>query len=463
MNDYKEIKDIYDIPYEKIPFGSKVIVYGAGKVGESYIRKIQSDNHCELVAVVDSKCVGTMYGTEIEISTPEEISILQYDFILIAVENYDVMCDIKQFLIDAGVNKSKIIWNGTKNIDLKMKQIWEYKKFLNRNLEGRKQRCFLFMLPEHGNAGDYAIGEAEKLFLNKYFPHYEVVTVTTVEWLYAKREIANLVTEDDIIFLNGGGYIGNLWEDTENYKSVVERFPQNVKFFFPNTLTYQNEFYEVYQPFIDEMRWFAKQKKLYTMFRDRNSYLYFKKYDTRGYYFPDMVLLTHFSRKDYESKSVVGLCFRKDRERTFGNIDILKEKLQKNNIRYEEFDIHAGRYVSQQNGHAFVEAICKKMQRYDCILTDRLHGMLLSVISDVPCLAFDNLTHKVSGVYEWIRDRQYVTMCLTEDNLDDINEKIINEIKRKSYVGEFIPLTEQFEKMAAEISRCIRRDNYTKG
>ena len=37
------------------------------------------------------------------------------------------------------------------------------------------------------------------------------------------------------------------------------------------------------------------------------------------------------------------------------------------------------------------------------LITDRLHGMIIAALAGIPCLAFDNATHKVRGVFEWLR------------------------------------------------------------
>ena len=38
------------------------------------------------------------------------------------------------------------------------------------------------------------------------------------------------------------------------------------------------------------------------------------------------------------------------------------------------------------------------------VITDRLHGLIFSAITNTPCIAFDNLSGKVHGIYHWIED-----------------------------------------------------------
>ena len=67
------------------------------------------------------------------------------------------------------------------------------------------------------------------------------------------------------------------------------------------------------------------------------------------------------------------------------------------------------------------------------VITDRLHGMLLATITNTPCLAFEKKKKKVSGVYQWIQDLDYIkvltsyddiTLTNTIKNLYDYNNKI---------------------------------------
>lgn len=452
MNKQCKSKNIYTIPYNEIPYGSKVAIYGAGKAGEYYARNILFTNRYNLIGMIDRNPAKAMFGVDIKIYLPEEVADLDVDYILIAVEKRDIAFEIKEKLIDYGIDESRIVWNGDENENPQLIETQEYQKFLERNFSCSMRKIFLFMLPEHSNTGDYAIGHAEEKFIKKYFPGYKLVTVTTLEWVFARESIIKHVHPDDLIFLNGGGYIGDLWDDTPNYQSIVEAFPDNIKFFFPNTLTYKCRPNEAYKPFVDEMTWFKKQKKLYTMFRDEYSYQRFKAYNDRAFYFPDMVLFSHYERKNDCNGSKVLLCFRGDKEKIFDKADRLKQMLKDNNFEIDEMDIYGARYVSQQSGYALVDAITNKMQEYACVLTDRLHGMLLATVSDVPCIAFDNFTHKVEGVYAWIKDIKSVK-CSCDGDINNIIDDI--HYVTNTEKNTFEPLNNEFEKMAQTIISII--------
>lgn len=448
----KVIRNIYSIPYNNIPTGAKVVIYAAGKVGEKYVRNIMMTKRCELVAIVDSNYTkkNELYG--FQILPPGALQELLYDYILIAVENAQVTESIADSLIKSGIEKRKIIWNGSSICADDLKQFQEYEKFLERNIFTQEQRFFIFMVPEHGNGGDYLINYSEESFFKEYFPEKKVYSVTTAEWINAGEFFLNFIKPDDIIFINGGGYIGDLWQDTENYKSIVESFPCNVKFFFPNTLSYIQTDLSKYQPFLDEAEWFNNQKNTYVMFRDKYSYDLFKKFCDRCEYLPDMALFNHVKRNVEHTENKVMLCFRSDREKLFQDLDKLKPTLSQAGIEFEEISIHAGQFMSQEYGRIYLNQLYEKVQSSKCLLTDRLHGMLLAVICDVPCVAFDNLTHKVKGVYDWINDYAVFLDDYSDENIVNI---INHAIEKKRIAGDYEPLNNYYAQMAEYIKDRI--------
>jgi len=86
------------------------------------------------------------------------------------------------------------------------------------------------------------------------------------------------------------------------------------------------------------------------------------------------------------------------------------------------------------------------------IITDRLHGMIFSAVTGTNCIAFDNISHKVCGGYEWLEKLDYVKYC---DNYNDFenafqgfsfDEK--NEYRRELVIGNhFARITEFIESL----------------
>lgn len=100
-------------PFTDVKRGAKVIIYGAGKVGEQYIRQNQEYNFCEIVAWVDMNYKNVI-RKEIEVEEPEIIRRKEFDYVIIAISNYDKAVEIKQYLSTMNVPKEKIVWQSVR-------------------------------------------------------------------------------------------------------------------------------------------------------------------------------------------------------------------------------------------------------------------------------------------------------------------------------------------------------------
>ncbi len=454
--------DVYSIDYTKLPYNSRVIVYGAGLIGITYIKSIMNTERLSIEAIADRN----RFGEECEgfiIIEPSEIVTYRFDYVLIALETLSNARDAMSYFVSVGIPSDKLVWFGSDKTT-GMRGKWEYNKFLERNWKTSKKRIFIFMIPEHGNVGDYAIAYAELAFFRDYFWDYDVLTVTTNEWINAKAAIIGYIQPDDIIFFNGGGYLGDLWEgDRENYRSVIELFPGHKIIFFPNTLTFKDGTQEN-EVCKEEVIWLGKHNNICVMFRDYRSFKVFNQYGGKAFFFPDMVFYAGVCKRLFSSreeshkrneKSVL-LCLRNDREKAADSDELIRKMQAQDEYQYESFSVNAERYLPFSDGYDYIKKICKKMKQFDCVITDRLHGMILSVISDVPCIALDNRTKKVKGVIEWLPDKRMVSYCDDIDGIE-IKELIHQTIQNKKEAGNFVFSAEEFEKMAELINEMIRQ------
>jgi glycosyltransferase involved in cell wall biosynthesis len=93
-----------------VPDGGKIVLYGAGYRGKEIYRSNFEMKKYTVSGWVDSsaKSLETIYDRTIQ--TPEQIAELEYDYVVIAVDKLSVMLEIRDKLIDLGVQESKIIW-----------------------------------------------------------------------------------------------------------------------------------------------------------------------------------------------------------------------------------------------------------------------------------------------------------------------------------------------------------------
>lgn len=116
---YKSFVSMF--PFDEIKKNSKVIIYGAGKVGEIYIKQNEEYKFCQVISWVDQKNdLGLMKQKKVE--SVESIPEKDFDYIVIAVDKYEAAAEIGENLLKLGVSKEKIIW---KSIRKYFASIWE--------------------------------------------------------------------------------------------------------------------------------------------------------------------------------------------------------------------------------------------------------------------------------------------------------------------------------------------------
>lgn len=98
------------VPYGGIQQGSKVIIYGAGVLGQKMYRYLAEKEEISIVLQVDQK-YAVYQKNGFGVSDPDEIlKVTDYDFILIANTVQDVAENIRQYLVDKGIDNKKILW-----------------------------------------------------------------------------------------------------------------------------------------------------------------------------------------------------------------------------------------------------------------------------------------------------------------------------------------------------------------
>ena len=449
----KTLADIHVFPYHLFRGGERVVIYGAGTIGRTFYYRALQDAYIQVAGIVDANAK-EMLLEDIPVLPIEQMKQLEYDSILIAVENDIVAMEIRKNLQNLGVADLKIKWDG--EVYLRKNYItksYEYRKFADGLWHRDKKRMFLFMLPEHGNLGDYAIGIAEKHFFKDFFSEYDLVCVTTKEWQTLKTIFVQDMTQSDVIFITGGGYLGDLWTSGNICREIVQTFPENVKILLPNTLTYRDENKDIMK---NDMGQLVKDDHTFVFFRERRSWKMCRAFGLQDkcYCFPDMVfyLNQHACLCSKNGKAL--LCFRSDAEKLFKEEVQVQEQLERENVLYDRLDTHLYKYVTQAESKEYVDALIAKIAQYEWMITDRLHGMLLSYIAGTPCMAFDNLTHKVSGVFEWIQDEPAVMLMEQYDPvklkqfLDEQQGRRCSHVKREE-------LHLQFARMAEVIQQLI--------
>lgn len=87
---------------------TKIIIYGAGQAGKDYRHQLLRLGYVIPLWVDSNYEYWKRKGFEVD--SPEKIQNVEYDVILIAVSDENTMCVIKRYLIEQGIDETKIVW-----------------------------------------------------------------------------------------------------------------------------------------------------------------------------------------------------------------------------------------------------------------------------------------------------------------------------------------------------------------
>lgn len=395
----------YLFPYNQIPRYAKIALYGAGRMGMAYARQIQDTKYCEISIWVDNY-LAVIPRMEYGVETIDALLRYPYDYVLVAIINPRVAQEIKNNLISWGIPEEKIILKDVYNVP----QI--------ERKDPLKQRFFLMNTPDHGNLGDHALAIATVEYLRDFFPEHEIIEITGRQWDWSKEQVKKEISSKDVIFIIGGGFMGDLWQLEDNrVKDIMAAFCDSRIIFLPQTF-YYNPFASNLQ---NDREIYQKYKSVLAIHRERNSFNFFKKNvladETRNKLYPDMALYLKETMQ-YSERDGILLCFRLDKEKTE---DVIMEKIYKicvnKGVTIDALDTFVDLEMTSQNREDEVLKLFDKIRNHRLMITDRLHGMLFATITGTPCIALDNVSKKVSGVFQWIQNLPYVT-CVTGEEVD---------------------------------------------
>lgn len=340
-----------------------------------------------------------------------------------------------------------------------------YSKELKKLRSTSSDRKFIILsTPNHGNLGDHAIALAEKNFLEEKNICNNIIEITSSFYLSNKNIINNLISEEDVILITGGGFLGSLWMGEEELvREIFQKHTNNKIIIFPQTIFYENNNFGKQE--LEKSKQIYKEHfgEKFIMLRDEVSYNLvlnnFREVFDKISYFPDMVLYLNENKHKLKRENKILCCFRNDKEK-MGNLNKKKyfeellnvEFSKKYTIDYTDTVVNKRININSRN-----EELNKKLLEFktsNLVITDRLHGMIFAAITGTPCLAFDNSSGKVKGVFEWIKNIDSIIFLDKITTKEDILAKL-------SYLLDYeirdlqIDLSSEFDQISDEIKGFV--------
>jgi len=300
--------------------------------------------------------------------------------------------------------------------------------------DNNKQNIVVALAADYGNLGDVAITYAQTEYLQRKYPDANIIDFPISKTFTNMKSLKKIIKDRDIITIVGGGNTGDMYDDIEYSRQfIIKEFPNNQIISFPQTIDFSDTDYGR-KAVKKAQKVYSNHSNLTLSAREEKSYQTYEKYfpDNKIVKVPDIVLSLKKKETGIEREGVM-FCLRSDNEK---NIDKrLEDRLissveKKHTITFR--DTHIGeKNMSVDEREKELKNIWNQFKSSRLVVTDRLHGMIFSVITGTPCLAIDNHNGKVSGVYNaWLKDLPYLKII---DKNEEVDKEVAYMINQNNY------------------------------
>lgn len=428
------------------------VVFGTGICMQNNQKLIEKNFKPELFADNAPNTWNTFpLGDDRKCIPPESIKELENPYVLIAIGDSYAVRAVEEQLEKMGVRHCALLeyldkWGANEELPEHLKEL--------RN-SCMQKRLLLFNSPEHDNVGDHLISVAELVFVRKYFPDYKCIEITDIEYLWFHKLIADYVSKEDIVLITGGGYLGSLWlyNGELNVRSIIEEYPQNKIIIMPQTVFFEeNE--RGRREKLKTADVYGKHKKLFVCLREKKSYGIMKellKSSSHIALIPDMALFLEGNNEKPKRKDVL-LCLRKDKESILSEEMKceMKRVLAVYGLPYTETLMHTEKCFNLDSRKEELERKALQLKSAEVVVTDTLHCMILCAITGTPCLVFDNLSGKVSNVYDWISNLPYIQLYTEESDIVGMIRELMHNGAGQYQNEQLMPYYDRLAELISE-------------
>lgn len=352
----------------------------------------------------------------------------------------------------ANINKKL---NNISNNNLLHDQIYDFHQEFNLLFDKDindlyfKKKIVLIGTSEHGNMGDAAFTMGTREFIRKYFADYIFIEVSTYDFSSKLSYLQKIINNDDIIFLQGGGNIGNRYINEENIRrNVIDKFPNNKIFILPQTIYFDKNGTKELEI---SKSIYNKHNNLNIFVRGETSLKYAKQYfgNSNHYLSIDCALILNY---DYNYNRNGILCCIRDLDDESGltknEYDKIFEIVKKIDKNYYFTTNTSKELKEKMNLNHEVYNQLENFAKHKLVITDRLHGMIFALITNTPCIVLSSYNNKIAENYDMLKDNKMITFIDKDiDKLEESIKKYLN-MDISNYKNDY---SSKFENMATII------------
>jgi exopolysaccharide biosynthesis predicted pyruvyltransferase EpsI len=247
------------------------------------------------------------------------------------------------------------------------------------------------------------------------------------------------LTEDDIVICQGGGNFGSLYEFAEIYRGKVFRFLKNARIILMPQTCFYSEDEEGHKVLEDDRRLIADCRDITLFARDEKSLEFMKKnFDANVEFLHDTVSLFEAGSYASDKREGIVVCLRSDKEGTL-DVETKKNIIKKCEDRGKVLvtDTCTNYELTPSERKEVLEAKWRLWGSSRLVITDRLHGMIFSLITGTPCIVIGNNHFKVYEAYKTFRENGYIkfidSMDLLESTMEELLSHEASDYNKKDY------------------------------
>lgn len=325
----------------------------------------------------------------------------------------------------------------------------------NRNKKLRtKPQIILVGTPEYGNLGDQIIAVSELRWLKEYYPDYDVKEFTHEKLMQDKdcRMLLSQINENDLIFLQGGGNLNDLYLNCEGIRrKVISSCPENKIVLFQQSIFFTET--EKGGKVKSETCSVYNGHKNFTVITRENKSCEFAKEIFKPLnvlLYPDMATYL-FGRLKSETnieRSGIITCLRDDDEKFYSDemIENMITSLGSEHL-ISHADTNIKRKVLPEKRQREIQHLIDKIASHKVMITDRFHGVIFSILAGTPCIVLRSLDHKIVEGVKWFGDVEGVYYA---ENIEDVPMLV----EKAKSVGRIAPpdFTHYFDELYNELN-----------
>lgn len=314
-------------------------------------------------------------------------------------------------------------------------------------LKNKKYTHLYVGSPLHGNLGDQQIRNSSIEFLENNGIHFLEIDMGMIGYI-SGLNLKNITT----ICLQGGGNFGDVYLNEQLWKdNIIRQFKDKKIIFFPQTLFYEDKSISGEMNITKQI--ISNHPNLILTAREMVSFDAMKELfpNNNVILTPDIVMSSNYTKK-YQRKRKNQILFltRMDIEKSISDEKLIQIKEQlKTSYKIIQSDTTVPYAVYDILRNRELRKIFKKIARSKLVITDRLHGMIFSVITGTPCVVFSNYNHKIKSSYEtWLKGLDSVVFCDDPVLIDIV--KVANSLIQKNI--DWHALTDKFNNLSNALS-----------